>query len=77
MYCTVTILSVVFFCIQRQITYFLGKDNAKVVNFCQKARKTNRALQFMQIIRYSMITRVNRNLPMLLCTFGRSFQRKI
>ena len=45
MYCTVTILSVVFFCIQLQITYFLGKDNANVVNFCQKARKTNRALQ--------------------------------
>ena len=40
-YRTVTIFSVIFRCIQLQITYFLGKDNANVVNFYLKARKTN------------------------------------
>ena len=45
MYCTVTIFSVVFRRIQLQITYFLRQRYANVVNFYQKARKTNRALQ--------------------------------
>ena len=76
--CTVTIFSVVFRCMQLQITYFLSKDNANFVNFYQKARKTNgRALRLYANDMVFDITRVNRNLPLLLCTFGRSFQRKI
>ena len=73
----VTIFSVVFRCIELKITYFLrllGKDN---VNFYQKARKTNRVLRLYANYMVFDITRVNRNLPLLLCTFDRSFRSKI
>ena len=77
--CTVTIFSVVFRCIELHLHIFLGKGNAKVTqnNFYQKARKTNRALRLYASYMVFDITGVNRNLPLLLCTFGRFFQRKI
>ena len=55
--------------------------NYKLRKLCQflsklKARKTNRALRLYANCMVFDITRVNRNLPLLLCTFGRSFERK-
>ena len=56
---------------------FLGKDNTNFVNFYQQARETNCALRLYTNYMVFDITCVNMNLPLPLCTFGRSFQRKI
>ena len=59
-----------------KVHIFLGKDNANFVSFYQKARNTNGALRLYANYMVFDITRLNRNLPLLLCTFGRSFRVK-